>query len=128
VVEKLKQLGMFPIAIDTIVGKLIEDNYLNETRFAKSFARGKFRIKGWGKLRITRELKIRQISEYNIKLGLKEITESEYNTVFWSLFEKQKKATQGDSIPSRKRKILHFFIYRGWETHKVYEALNLLEE
>ena len=86
VIAKLKIMGMIPAAIESVVSNLIEANYLNETRFAQSFARGKFRIKKWGKLRIKRELKARQISEYNIKLGLKGIPESEYNTTFWALF------------------------------------------
>ena len=82
VISKLKSLDMIPSAIDIIVTNLIAANYLNETRFAQSFARGKFRIKKWGKNRILRELKIREISSYNIKLGMKEISESSYQNVF----------------------------------------------
>ena len=52
VVQKLRQMKMIPQAIDVIIGKLIQENYLNETRFAQSFARGKFRIKKWGKDKI----------------------------------------------------------------------------
>jgi regulatory protein len=65
--EKLKSMHMIPAAIDQIIGKLITDNYLNETRFAQSFARGKFRIKKWGKVRILNQLKFRGISAWNIK-------------------------------------------------------------
>ena len=53
VVQKLRSMNMIPQAIDIIVGELIDENYLNETRFAQSFARGKFRIKKWGKVRLT---------------------------------------------------------------------------
>ncbi len=67
VVNKLQELGMIPAAIDAIISSLIQNNYLNEMRFAQSFARGKFRIKKWGKNRILRELKLRNISNYNIK-------------------------------------------------------------
>ena len=63
--EKLRQMNMIPEAIAVIVSELIEDNFLNEERFAKSFARGKFRIKKWGRLRIVRELKFRKITNYN---------------------------------------------------------------
>jgi regulatory protein len=77
--KKLQSMGMIPIAIGTIINRLIEDNYLNETRFAKAFARGKFKIKKWGKQRITRELKLRDISAYNIKVALQEISEADYN-------------------------------------------------
>ena len=91
IVQKLRQMKMIPQAIDVIIGKLIQENYLNETRFAQSFSRGKFRIKKWGKDRIVRELKMRHISAFNIKIALKEIPEEDYlNTLseiakkFWS--------------------------------------------
>ena len=86
VITKLKAMGMIPAAIDTIVSQLIQSNYLNETRFAQSYARGKFRIKKWGKVRIKRELKARKISDYNITLALREISATEYDAAFWALF------------------------------------------
>ena len=70
VVEKLKKINIIQIGIDQIVGNLIQNNYLNESRFAKSFARGKFRIKNWGKKRIIFQLKQHQISDYNIKIAV----------------------------------------------------------
>ena len=121
---KLKSLGMIPSTIDFIMSYLINENYLNESRFAQSFARGKFRIKKWGKVRIKKELKARQISEYNIKLGMKEITDSEYKTTFWTLFEKRKDAVKGQEIHLQKKKNLSYMVYRGWETQLIYEALN----
>ena len=124
VVKKLKELGMIPISIDTIVSKLVEDNYLNETRFAQSYARGKFRIKKWGKIRIRRELKARDLSDYNIKKGLEEIPDLDYNTTFWALFEKRKKEVY-ENIPSvQKKKIISYMVYRGWELEKIYEAMQ----
>ena len=124
VVNKLQELGMIPLAIDTVVSKLIRDNYLNEARFAQSFARGKFRIKKWGKIRIKRELKARQVSDYNIKRGLKEIPENDYNNTFWFLFEKRKKAVDGNNPLTQKKKIISYMVYRGWEAQKIYEAIQ----
>ena len=124
VVTKLKTLGMISSVVDKIVSDLIKANYLNETRFTQSFVRGKFRIKKWGKNRILRELKIREISSYNINLGMKEISELDYHSTFYSLFEKRKQAVSKDSIVVQKKKILTFMVYRGWETSLVYSALN----
>ena len=121
---KLKTLGMIPAACDIIISQLIQENYLNETSFAQSFARGKFRIKKWGKVRIQKELKARQISDYNIKIGLKEIKEADYNITFWSLFEKRKEAVKAFSVAVQKKKILSYLMYRGWETQKIYAALQ----
>lgn len=124
VVKKLQELGMIPNSIDTIVSKLVEDNYLNETRFAQSYARGKFRIKKWGKIRIRRELKARDLSDYNIKKGLEEIPDLDYNTTFSALFEKRKKEVY-ENIPSvKKKKIISYMVYRGWELEKIYEAMQ----
>ena len=75
VIAKLRAMGMIPLAIDDIVVHLIQNDFLNEERFAKSFARGKFRIKKWGRVRIERELKTRGLSDYNIEVGLEEIDE-----------------------------------------------------
>ena len=122
--RKLKALEIIPEAQELIITKLIEENYLNESRFAQSFARGKFNIKKWGKQRILRELKARKISEYNIKLALKEITDEAYQSAFYSLFEKRKKAVSSYSIPIQKKKILAYMVYRGWESHLIYTALN----
>ncbi|MEO2100250.1 MAG: regulatory protein RecX [Flavobacteriaceae bacterium] len=124
VVTKLKEFGMIPAAIDTIVTKLIQENYLNETRFAQSFARGKFRLKKWGKNRILRELKIRQISPYNIKMGMKEISDTAYQETFYHLFEKRKHEVAHLSKAEQKKKIFSYLSYRGWEHQRIYNALN----
>ena len=71
--KKLKTFDVIPEAREQIIIKLINENYLNETRFSKSFVRGKFKIKNWGKRKIILELKSRNVSSYNIKEGLKEI-------------------------------------------------------
>ena len=124
VVKKLQELGMIPISVNTIVSKLVEDNYLNETRFAQSYARGKFRIKKWGKIRIRRELKARNLSDYNIRKALEEISDLDYNTTFLELFEKRKKEVY-ENIPSvQKKKIISYMVYRGWELEKIYEAMH----
>ena len=85
VISKLKEMHMIPQAIELIVGHLIQDNFLNEERFARSFARGKFKIKKWGKNRIVNELKHREISKYNISLALEEIESKEYLKTFNTL-------------------------------------------
>lgn len=121
---KLKELGMIPAAMDTIISQLIQNDYLNETRFAQSFARGKFRIKKWGKNRILRELKLRHISDYNIKMAIKEISDTDYESTFYQLFEKRKQEVSHLSKSEQKNKILSYLSYRGWEHQRIYNALN----
>ena len=74
--------------IDRIIVQLITDNFLNEERFACSYARGKHRIKHWGKIRIVNELKFRKISTTLIKIALKEINDSDYFELFDELADK----------------------------------------
>ena len=126
VVEKLQNMNMIPQAIDTIVAGLIVDNFLNEERFARSFARGKFRIKKWGRLRIVRELKLRNISKYNIDSALKEIEESAYLTTLDELARKRNDSIKETNPYKRKKKIADYLFYRGWEPHLVYEKINEL--
>jgi len=87
--QKLREMRMIPEAIDIIILHLLQHNFLNETRFAQAYARGKFNHKKWGKQRIVRELRFRDISKYNIDLGLKEIDEEDYESTFNELAQKR---------------------------------------
>ncbi|WP_299902564.1 regulatory protein RecX [uncultured Aquimarina sp.] len=124
--EKLSTMKLIPEAKEKIILHLIEHNFLNEERFAKSFARGKFRIKKWGKQRITRELKFRQISEYCIKKALQEIPENEYLETFHKIAEKKfESITVTDSYKKRK-KLIDYLLYRGWENQLVFDKVTEL--
>lgn len=118
---------MIPEAIDNIIVHLIEHNFLNEARFAKAFVSGKFRIKKWGKLRLIRELKFRAISQYNITNALKEIDSETYHNTLNELVRKRNAQIKETNPYKRKRKILDYLVYRGWETHLIYEKLNDLD-
>ena len=76
--SKLLDLGVYGDELEAIIAELVTENFLNEERFARSYARGKFRMRQWGKKRIVRELKVRDISEYCIRKALLEIEEDVY--------------------------------------------------
>jgi len=126
VTTKLKQMGMIPMAIDQIVTQLIQENYLNEERFAKSFARGKFNIKKWGKKRIVAELKQRDITKYNINTALKEIDEADYLETLDVLARKRLRQLTEQNKLKRRKKLADYLLYRGWESHLVYEKMKVL--
>ena len=127
VVAKLYSLKMSRDEIDIIIVKLIEDNFLNETRFACSFARGRHRIKHWGKIRIVNELKMRHISLININLALKEITPDEYQTTFDQLAQRcWNSLTETNSLKKRK-KFCDYMLRRGYESTMVYDKVKELE-
>ncbi len=126
VTGKLWEMRMIPEAIDKIVVHLIEHNYLNEERFAKSFARGKFNIKKWGRQRITSELKFRNISRFNIKTALKEIDDSGYLTTFDELADKRLAQLTEKNPQKRRKKLADYLLYRGWESDLVYAKIKEL--
>lgn len=128
ITAKLKSMRMIPEAIDVILVHLIEHDFLNETRFACSFARGKHRIKFWGKIRIIRELKFRSISQYNITQGLKEIDPEEYITNFENLAQRHwDKMTDRNKLTKRK-KFCDFLLRKGFESGLIYEKVRELEK
>ena len=120
------QKRKFFVLIDQIMGQLIVDKFLNEERFARSFARGKFNIKKWGKNRIVNELKQREISKYNITAALQEIDSAEYLNTLDTLAQKRLAQLNEPNIQKRKKKLADYLLYRGWESHLVYEKLKEL--
>jgi len=118
---------MIPEAIDQIMFHLLQHNFLNETRFAQAFARGKFRTKKWGKTRIVRELKFREISHYNITLGLKEISEDDYIQTLDELSEKRMRQLLSEkNLQKKRKKLADYLLYRGWESNLVWEKVREL--
>jgi regulatory protein len=120
-------MKLTPNEIDEIIVSLIENNYLNESRFACSFARGKHRIKFWGKIRIVNELKFRNISTYNINLGLKEISTEEYLTTFDTLSQKNWESITETNNLKKRKKFCDYMLRKGFESQLIYEKMKELE-
>ena len=121
---KLKSFKISSEELNEIVSNLIKGNYLNESRFSKSFVRGKFNIKNWGKVRIVNELKLRNISIYNINLGLKEIDDQDYINKLEDIFNKKLSSLSNLNSNLKKKKIISYLLYRGWESNLIYSKVN----
>ena len=121
---KLKSFKISSDELNEIVSNLIKDNYLNESRFSKSFVRGKFNIKNWGRVRIINELKLRNISIYNINLGLKEIDDQDYINKLEDIFNKKLSSLSNLNSNLKKKKIISYLLYRGWESNLIYLKAN----
>ncbi|MEN0005688.1 MAG: regulatory protein RecX [Bacteroidota bacterium] len=123
--SKLIELGVYGDTLEEIMAELITENFLNEERFAKSFVRGKFRMKKWGRNRILQELKLRAISKYCIKKGMEEIEEAEYKATLQSVLSKKYESlAKEEDIFKRKTKTAHYAIRRGFESHLVWELVK----
>ena len=123
--EKLKDFSLTTEEKENIICSLIEGRFLDEERFARSFARGKFRVKQWGRVRICRELRARGIHPRLLEVALSEIDEREYDEVFRSLLEAKKKETGELTTRTQVAKVYNFMVSKGYETEKVWEALNV---
>ncbi|WP_245893450.1 MULTISPECIES: regulatory protein RecX [Polaribacter] len=121
--QKMYEYNLIPEAKEMILLSLMKDNFLNEERFAKSFARGKFRIKSWGKQRIVRELKFRDISAYNIKTALKEIDEDEYLKTIYRITENRNEVISETDNYKRKKKLIDFLMRKGFENELIFKVV-----
>ena len=124
--SKLLDLGIYGHDLEEIIVELIAENFLNEERFARSYARGKFRMKRWGRRRIEQELKKRQVSDYCRRKGLEEIEEEDYQEVLTDLLQKKLATTKGTDDFQRKGKVAAYAINRGFESHLVWEKLKAM--
>ncbi|MEO8255053.1 MAG: regulatory protein RecX [Flavobacterium sp.] len=127
VVSKLWSMKLNSAEIDQIIVHLIEHNFLNESRFACSFARGKHRMKNWGKIRISNELKMRHINQTLINIALKEITEEEYTETFEKLAERQWEFIRENNVLKKRKKFCDYMLRRGFESNLIYEKVKELE-
>lgn len=123
--EKLYDYGVYGDDADSIISTLIEEDYLNEERFAIAFAGGKFRMKQWGKIKIRYELKQKQVSAYCIKKALQSIQVEEYESTLQKLAEQKIKTLKSEkNIFIKKRKLQDFLLQRGFENEYVREEVK----
>lgn len=124
---KLRNMKLESDEIDEIMVHLIAENFLNEERFACSFARGKHRIKHWGKIRITNELKFRKITQSLINKALQEITPEEYLETFHALAERHWEAIRETNTLKKRKKFCDYLLRKGFESNLVYDKVKELE-
>jgi regulatory protein len=122
--EKLYQLGVWKKDHDEIIASLIEENYLNEERFAIAYAGGKFRVKQWGRVKIRYELKQKQVSEYSIKKAMKQIDEEEYLSVLNKLAKEKYAALKSEQYLVRKKKTMDYLAAKGFEAELVRRVIE----
>ena len=123
--EKLYSFGLHKKDVDELLSTLIEENYLNEERFAIQFAGGRFRIKQWGRVKIKYALKQKQVSDYCIKRSLSAIDESDYKKTLQKLFEQKLKTVKAEkNIFIKKRKVKDHLIQKGFEAELIRKLIE----
>ena len=123
--EKLYEFGLSSKDADEIISKLVEENFLNEERFAIHFAGGKFRIKQWGRIKIKYELKKKNVSEYCIKKALSAINNSDYFATLSKLADLKFKSLKSEkNIFIKKKKLYSHLSLKGFESNLIQEIMN----
>ncbi len=124
--QKLWDLKVSRSEHGEIISSLIEDDYLNEERFAKQFAGGKFRMKDWGKKKIYYALKEKGVSDYVIKTAMKEIDEETYKKTAEELAKKKYDILKGEQYLVRRKKTMDYMLQKGYESGLVTTIINSL--
>ncbi|MGH2624299.1 MAG: regulatory protein RecX [Sphingobacterium sp.] len=122
--DKLYQWGLHQEDVENVISNLIENNFINEERFAKSYVLGKFRIKGWGKVKISQHLKSKQISKPLIRIALAEIDLDDYSNKINDPIQKKINKNISDLTFLEKSKLIRFLQSRGYELDLIYEHIN----
>ncbi len=127
--SKLITLKIYGDDLENQIVFLVETGLLNEERYARAFARGRWRLKRWGRNKIRQHLKLKKVSEYCIKKGLSEIDSDEYEKVLFSIFSKklQEQASE-KNIFVKKGKIQRFLMQRGFEQDMIQDCLKTMDE
>lgn len=128
--EKLYSFGLYKQTVEECLSQLIEENYLNEERFAIQFAGGKFRIKQWGRQKIKQALKLKRVSEYCIRKAIQEIDEEQYSKTLSKLASKKWSTVKGPGITKfvKTQKTTTYLLQRGFEPELIRMAIAQIEE
>ena len=125
VTNKLNKLGVFGDELDEYVCYLIDEKFLSETRFCEAYVRGKFNNNNWGKVKLSRELKLRNISDWNISNALNQIKSEDYNKKLKKLCKKLVEISDKPEFELRN-KVVKNLSYKGWEIDLIIKTLNQL--
>lgn len=124
--NKLYSYGLYRDDVEELLSHLIVEGFLNEERFAKSYAGGKFRIKEWGRLKIVNALEGKGITSRCIQIALKEIDENDYSETLKGLLEKKIASIESENVFVIRDKAGRYAISRGYEPELVWQMIKIL--
>jgi len=123
--SRLLEMKVYGAELEDFMVILIEENFLNEERFARAFARGKFSLKQWGRIKIKHELKARNISSTLIQMAMKEIDEADYERTLQQLTEKKWETLRAEkNFFVKMNKLKNYLLQKGFEGELVYESVR----
>jgi len=126
--DKLYSYGLNTDDVNEVLAYTVSEGLVNEERFAILFAGGKFRQKKWGRLKIKRELKQKQISDYSIKKALIEIDDEKYIDNLKSIAEKYYKTLKDKFEFIKLQKVSKHMVSKGYEMDLIQDYLKTLKQ
>jgi regulatory protein len=123
--NKLYEWGLHQSDVENVIVALIGENFINEERFAMQLTKGKFKIKHWGKIKITQSLKLHKISSYCIKKALQQISDDDYEKSLKKILDKKRMGIPGKLTPLKARKLAHFAQSKGYESTLIWKILKI---
>jgi len=124
--QKLTFWGATPDQAEDILQQLTDENYINEERFAREFALGKFRLIKWGKIKIAIELMRLQIPEESIRNGLDAIDMDDYESLLKKILLQKSNSLHATNKEVAKKKLATFAMAKGFEGELVWKAVKEL--
>ena len=121
---KLLDLGLRGYDVEEVISRLITEGFLNEERFARSYVRGKFGQKQWGRNKILQGLSHKQVSPYCIQKGLEEIDDQEYQDTLQQLASQKWKLLKERNPFTRRQKLANYLIRKGYEPELVWNHIR----
>jgi regulatory protein len=125
--DKLYDLGMYPTGVESVISQLITGNFLNEERFAKAYAQGKFRMNGWGRIKIKQGLKFKKVPEKLINKALQLLDGDEYLNVLQKILDKKQRQLHETDAFKRRYKLQQYAMSRGFESDLINDVLKASE-
>ena len=122
--DKLYEYGLHQNEVEEILTQLITEGFLNEERFARAFAGGKFRMKKWGRLKIIRELELRKLTKNCIRAGLSEINAQDYLATLQAVVQKKLDQSTVEDPFVRREKVANYAIQKGFEPELVWKIVK----
>lgn len=125
VIQKLREIGCNQDETGYYIVWLIEENFINEERFASAYVRGKFNQKGWGKQKILRGLNKHDVSEYIMRTALSEISDHDYNSKAQKLIEKKINSLGSSNMTYQmSQKVFRYMYQKGYESSIINQILK----
>jgi regulatory protein len=126
--DKLYDWGLYGYEVEEVIAWLISEDFINEERFAQSYVRGHFNLKKWGRIKIKQGLEQKKISDYCIKVGMKEIDVEDYDHTIYQLVEKKWHSLKETNLYIKKQKTVRYLLQKGFEADLVWEKVNYIAD